>query len=83
MVGGRELVEQRRQVHFGEAVEASAAVESSNLRSDPADDEVLEDLRHWIWLTKSTILSLSLWNRREGSLRSGSTACLLAGDDCL
>lgn len=64
MVGGRELVEQRREVHFGEAVESSAAVEGSNLRPDAADDEVLEDLSHWIG-QRSTVtvngpLSLSL-----------------------
>ena len=53
MVGGRELVEQRREAHFGEAVESSAAVEGSNLRPDAADDEVLEDLSHW--LDRSTV----------------------------
>lgn len=46
VVGGRVLVEQRRQVHYAEAVESSASVQRPNLRSDPAYHEVLENLSH-------------------------------------
>lgn len=47
MIGGRVLVQQRRQVHGGHVMVAADAVQGADFRPDSAHDEVLEDRRHW------------------------------------
>lgn len=50
MVRRRILVEKRRKIQATGAVVAFVSVNGSNLRSDPAHNEVLEDWRHFISL---------------------------------
>lgn len=49
MIGGRILVEKRRKVQATSAMVPFVSVHGSNLGSDPAHHEVLEDSRHFFW----------------------------------
>lgn len=67
MVGGRVLVQQRRQVHSGHVVVAADTVEGADFRPDSADDEVLEDWRHWEVGARFWSESIRLVERRGGT----------------
>lgn len=45
-IGGRKLVEEGRHVHESGSLKTLGSIEGPDLRSDPADDEVLEDPSH-------------------------------------
>jgi len=49
VIGGRILVEKRRKVQATSAMVPFVSVHGSNLGSDPAHHEVLEDSRHFFW----------------------------------
>jgi hypothetical protein len=68
------LIEKRRKIHPTRTMVAFGSINGSNLWSDPAHDEVFEDLRHfWKIVNGRIAISSSLspiWNRRE---RRGSS----------
>lgn len=70
MIWRRILIEQRRKVHATRAIITFASVDGSNLWSDPAHHEVLEDSRHFFcrsFMVTSPFPSQK--SEREGALR--------------